>query len=84
MIFELLSTVESRLYSESMTGATAKSKPKTSKLDEKELSRLQKQDYWLQVSRAKLAMDLIFVCTYCLFSTLPDAHIRLQPTIYSG
>ena len=55
-------SVENRLYSESMTGATAKSKPQTSKLDDKELSRLKKQDYWLQVSRAKLIMDLIFVC----------------------
>lgn len=54
--------VENRLYSESMTGATAKSKPKLSKLDDKELSRLKKQDYWLQVTRAKLLMDLIFVC----------------------
>lgn len=84
MLFELLSTVESRLYSESMTGATAKSKPKTSKLDEKELSRLQKQDYWLQVSRAKLAMDLIFVCTLLSLPTLHNTHVRLQPTIYSG
>jgi hypothetical protein len=56
--------VESRLYSESMAAATAKSKPASSKLDEKELSRLQKQDYWLQVTRAKLVMDLIFVCTF--------------------
>ncbi|KAJ7904350.1 hypothetical protein B0H14DRAFT_598897 [Mycena olivaceomarginata] len=61
MIGNLQHEVESRLYSESMTAATAKSKPATSKQDEKELSRLQKQDYWLQVTRAKLAMDLIFV-----------------------
>ncbi|KXN86357.1 hypothetical protein AN958_10219 [Leucoagaricus sp. SymC.cos] len=58
--------VEGRLYNESMTGATAKSKPKSTKIDEKELARLQKQDYWLQVTRAKLAMDLIFV-SYELF-----------------
>lgn len=56
--------VEGRLYNESMTGATANSKPKSTKLDEKELARLQKQDYWLQISRAKLVMDLIFVCEY--------------------
>ncbi len=56
--------MESRLYKESMSGATAKSKPKISKIDEKELERLQKQDYWLQITRAKLAMDLIFVCEY--------------------
>lgn len=57
-----LDVVEGRLYTESMTGATAKSKPKMSKLDERELGRLQKQDYWLQVTRVKLFMDLIFVC----------------------
>lgn len=54
--------VEGRLYTESMSGATAKSKPKSSKIDEKELSRLRNQDYWLQVTRVKLLMDLIFVC----------------------
>jgi hypothetical protein len=61
MIGSMQSEVENRLYSESMTGATAKSKPKISKMDDKELSRLKKQDYWLQVTRAKLLMDLIFV-----------------------
>ncbi|KAF8165164.1 hypothetical protein B0H34DRAFT_649724 [Crassisporium funariophilum] len=61
MIDGLQAEVANRLYTESMTGATAKSKPKTSKLDAKELSRLRKQDYWLQVTRAKLLMDLIFV-----------------------
>ncbi|KAK0453324.1 hypothetical protein EV421DRAFT_1887642 [Armillaria borealis] len=66
MIGGLQSEVESRLYKESMSGATAKSKPKISKIDEKELERLQKQDYWLQITRAKLAMDLIFV-SYDLF-----------------
>ena len=55
-------SVENRLYTESLTGATAKSKPQISKLDDKELSRLKRQDYWLQVTRAKLLMDLIFVC----------------------
>lgn len=54
--------VEGRLYNESMSGVTAKSTPKSAKTDEKELVRLQRQDYWLQVSRAKLVMDLIFVC----------------------
>ncbi|KAF9076360.1 hypothetical protein BDP27DRAFT_1210225 [Rhodocollybia butyracea] len=54
--------VESRLYQESLSGATAKSKPTATKVDEKELNRLQKQDYWLQLTRAKLLMDLIFVC----------------------
>jgi hypothetical protein len=45
-----------------MAGATAKSTPKASKIDEKELARLHKQDYWLQITRAKLVIDLIFVC----------------------
>ncbi|KDR83551.1 hypothetical protein GALMADRAFT_235764 [Galerina marginata CBS 339.88] len=67
MIGSLQAGVEGRLYTESMSGATAKSKPKTSKLDEKELSRLRNQDYWLQVTRTKLLMDLIFV-SYELFN----------------
>ena len=50
-----------------MTGVTAKSKPRATKIDERELSRLQKQDFWLQVSRTKLAMDLIFVCMFYVF-----------------
>ena len=59
------------MYNESMSGATAKSKPKISKVDEKELSRLRKQDYWLQVTRAKLVMDLIFVCEFSWYCILP-------------
>ncbi|KAH0587334.1 hypothetical protein H2248_006134 [Termitomyces sp. 'cryptogamus'] len=66
MIGNLQHDVETRLYSESMTGATSKSRPKSTKTDEKELTRLRKQDYWLQISRAKLVMDLIFV-SYELF-----------------
>ena len=54
--------VEGRLYTESMAGTTAKSNPAANKLDEKELARLQRQDYWIQVSRLKLVMDLVFVC----------------------
>lgn len=69
--------MENRLYTESMTGATAKSKPETSKLDEKELSRLRKQDYWLQVTRAKLLMDLIFVCEWNLASEPPGFNILI-------
>ena len=56
------SPVESRAYKESLSGATSKSQPKESKIDERELARLQKKNYWLQVSRAKLVMDFIFVC----------------------
>ncbi|KAI0334742.1 hypothetical protein GY45DRAFT_1241871 [Cubamyces sp. BRFM 1775] len=62
VILDLQHQVESRLYAESMTGgATSKSNPTASKLDEKELVRLQRQDYWIQVTRLKLLMDLIFV-----------------------
>lgn len=56
--------VESRLYTESMTGQTAKSNPKANKIDEKELGRLQRQDFWIQMTRLKLLMDLVFVCAY--------------------
>ncbi|KAJ3575166.1 hypothetical protein NP233_g1268 [Leucocoprinus birnbaumii] len=72
---DFMMVVEGRMYKESMTGATSKSQPKATKIDEKELARLQKQDYWLQISRAKLVMDLIFV-SYELF------HIkRAQDTV---
>ncbi|TCD71321.1 hypothetical protein EIP91_011092 [Steccherinum ochraceum] len=53
--------VESRLYNESMAGTTSKSNPTNDKLDRKDLTRLQRQDYWIQISRWKLIMDLIFV-----------------------
>jgi sulfite reductase alpha subunit-like flavoprotein len=65
-----------------MTGATAKSTPKASKIDEKELARLQKQDYWLQMSRAKLVMDLIFVCTLKA-QRLDNLLMIHKPMIYS-
>lgn len=58
----IFNEVESRLYTESMSGATAKSNPTANRLDGKELSRLQRQDYWIMMSRWKLIMDLIFVC----------------------
>jgi len=66
MIGNLQQAVESRMYTESMAGATAKSTPKASKIDEKEQARLHRQDYWLQITRAKLVMDLIFV-SYDIF-----------------
>lgn len=53
--------VENRAYQESMSGATSKSQPKASKVDEKELTRLQRKTHWLKLSRMKLVMDLIFV-----------------------
>ncbi|KAK7695674.1 hypothetical protein QCA50_000310 [Cerrena zonata] len=61
VILDLQHQVESRLYSESMTGATTKSNPSANRVDHKELERLQRQDYWIQVTRMKLLMDLIFV-----------------------
>ncbi|KAI0959792.1 hypothetical protein AcW1_004517 [Taiwanofungus camphoratus] len=61
VILDLQHQVESRLYAESMTGSTGKSNPAAHKLDEKELARLQRQDYWIQMTRLKLLMDLIFV-----------------------
>ncbi|KAI0637829.1 hypothetical protein C8Q77DRAFT_1048167 [Trametes polyzona] len=61
VILDLQHQVESRLYAESMGGATTKSNPTANKLDEKELVRLQRQDYWIQVTRMKLLMDLVFV-----------------------
>ncbi|CAK5263087.1 unnamed protein product [Mycena citricolor] len=63
MIGGLQHEVHSRLYAESMANP-GKSKPlssATAKQDEKEMARLQKQDFWLQITRTKLLMDLIFV-----------------------
>ncbi|KAA1466147.1 hypothetical protein DENSPDRAFT_830894 [Dentipellis sp. KUC8613] len=59
--------VEGRAFAESMSGATAKSTPRNSKVDETELQRLQRQDFWLRVQRLKLIMDLIFV-SYSVFN----------------
>ncbi|TBU48477.1 hypothetical protein BD309DRAFT_949541 [Dichomitus squalens] len=61
VILEQQHQVESRLYDESMAGATGKSNPSAQKFDHKELARLQRQDHWIQVTRLKLLMDLIFV-----------------------
>jgi len=63
---DLQHEVESRSYTESMTmGATSKSNPTASKIDDDELRRLRKQDYWLVMTRNKLLMDLIFVSYDC-------------------
>ncbi|KAH9062090.1 hypothetical protein EDB87DRAFT_1559985 [Lactarius vividus] len=61
MIINSQRAVESRLYTESMAGATAKSAPRNTKIDDRELKLLRRQAYWLQVQRTKLIMDLIFV-----------------------
>jgi len=58
--------VENRAYKESLDGATSKSRPKIAKLDEKELARLRRKTYWLQITRLKLVMDFIFV-SYDIF-----------------
>jgi hypothetical protein len=42
--------------------ATGKSVP-SRKYEDKELQRLQTKDYWLQLARSKLLLDLLFVCT---------------------
>jgi hypothetical protein len=55
--------VEARQYDESMVGTTNKSIP-TRKFEDKELQRIQEKDYWLQLTRAKLLLDLVFVCEY--------------------
>ncbi|VDC06913.1 unnamed protein product [Peniophora sp. CBMAI 1063] len=61
MIIGSQRAVETRMFTESMSGATAKSAPRNSMVDEGELEKLQRQDYWLQVTRMKLLMDLVFV-----------------------
>lgn len=53
--------VESRLYGESMAGPGAVSVSGQA-TDEQELVKLRNQRYWLRISRAKLLMDLVFVC----------------------
>ena len=45
-------------------GASTKSNPSANKIDETELERLRKQDYWLVVTRNKLLLDLVFVCKF--------------------
>lgn len=67
--------VEGRLYTESMTlGASTKSNPSANKIDETELERLRKQDYWLVVTRNKLLLDLVFVCKFLTFLFGWSAH----------
>jgi len=61
-----IQAVEARLYTESMTGATANSTAVITKTGEKELEKLHRQDFWIRLQRIKLIMDLIFV-SYDLF-----------------
>ena len=68
--------METRIYDAEMDKTTD-----LAKIDEheKELNKLKSQFGWLQVTRVKLLMDLIFVCESCLFhisgSTL-NLHAR--------
>jgi len=63
---DLQNQVEGRAYTESMTlGASSKSNPQKTKIDETELKRLEEQDYWLRMTRNKLLMDLVFVSYDC-------------------
>jgi hypothetical protein len=57
--------VETRIYDAEMDKTTD-----LAKIDdhEKELSKLKAQFGWLQVTRVKLFMDLIFVCAYSCVS----------------
>ncbi|KAI6034295.1 hypothetical protein BKA83DRAFT_4460754 [Pisolithus microcarpus] len=50
--------VENRAYQESMSGATSKSQPKASKVDEKELTRLQRKTHWLKLTRTETTYDV--------------------------
>ncbi len=66
-----------------MGGATTKSNPAANKLDNKELVRLRRQDYWIQVTRMKLLMDLIFVCEFipCLTQSIQRSSSWPRPSI---
>lgn len=55
--------VENRLLSEALANGTSKGKSAGMKLAEKELEKLQRQDFWLKVQRTKLLLDLLFVCS---------------------
>ena len=55
------------MYAEGMSGATAKSAPRNAAVDEGELGKLDRQEYWLRVAQAKLLLDLVFVCACSLF-----------------
>ncbi|KAH8830196.1 hypothetical protein DL96DRAFT_1591968 [Flagelloscypha sp. PMI_526] len=71
IVGNLRAEVEGRLYALSMsnpsaTNATSGSSTKGTKHDEKELRRLQREEYWYNVTRMKLLCDLVFV-SYDLF-----------------
>ena len=51
-------------------------------MDETELKRLQRQDYWLSITRAKLVMDLIFVCELMSIRLAEGILTYVQVTIF--
>ncbi|KZW03880.1 hypothetical protein EXIGLDRAFT_599272 [Exidia glandulosa HHB12029] len=59
ILSSMIRDVESRLYRESMAGPGKPSEG--AKIDDGELQKLRKQDYWLQIARGKLLLDLVFV-----------------------
>ncbi|THH05125.1 hypothetical protein EW145_g5029 [Phellinidium pouzarii] len=65
-----IQAAESHLYVDSMSGTTASSKSTTSKVVERELEKLHRQDFWLRIQRTKLLLDLLFV-SYELFKIKP-------------
>jgi len=67
LVKNLMEETESRLYSSTFADGVPPipgTSPETL-ADERELEKLRRQYYWLQISRAKLLMDLIFVSYEC-------------------
>ncbi|KAH8113363.1 hypothetical protein DFH11DRAFT_1510465 [Phellopilus nigrolimitatus] len=69
-----IQAVESRLYVDSMSGATGNSKSAAAKAAEKELEKLHRQDFWLRIQRTKLLLDLVFV-SYEIFKIKPMREV---------
>ena len=59
----MIHTVETRIYDAEMDKTAD-----LARIDEheKELNKLRSQYGWLQITRVKLLMDLVFVCEYSL------------------
>lgn len=54
--------VESRLYTDTMQYAGATIETAGREADEHVLKQFREQLYWIRVTRAKLLLDLVFVC----------------------
>ena len=66
------------------SGATTKSNPSANRIDETELERLRKQDYWLVITRNKLFLDLVFVCELTGLNLCLPGHLNsMQRSIAS-